>query len=157
MNIQQTYDYLMQIRRTDFLIRRLALRAEELRTCVDAKAIRYDKDRVQPSGPQDRFGEIVARVADLDVEIEQLREEKAALIIEIGDRIEQLGNDVEKTVLTEFYIGRMPMARIAEDIHYSRRQIYNIRRSGVVHLSEILEADPEVRAKIAQIAQTDAI
>ena len=96
-----------------------------------------DRDRVQTS-PVDKVSEIICKVADLEDQIEQLQEEKALLIIEIGDAIEQLEDDNEKTVLAEFYIGRVPMAQVAEIINYSVRRTYYFRKQGVLHLGEIL-------------------
>ena len=113
MDLQSTFDYLMQIRKKEYAIKRKQLRCEELRSCLGARAIQYDRDRVQTS-PVDKVSEIICKVADLEDQIEQLQEEKALLIIEIGDAIEQLEDDNEKTVLAEFYIGRVPMAQVAE-------------------------------------------
>ena len=107
MDLQSTFDYLMQIRKKEYAIKRKQLRCEELRSCLGARAIQYDRDRVQTS-PVDKVSEIICKVADLEDQIEQLQEEKALLIIEIGDAIEQLEDDNEKTVLAEFYIGRVP-------------------------------------------------
>lgn len=137
MDLQNVYDYLMQIRKTEYAIKRKQLRCEELRSCLGAKALRYDKDRVQTS-PTDKVSEIISKVADLDEQIEQLQEEKAMLIIEIGDTIEQLPDDNEKTVLAEFYIGRVPMVQVAEIINYSVRRTYYFRKQGVIHLGEII-------------------
>lgn len=137
MEIQNVYDYLMQIRKKEYAIKRKMLKCEELRSCLGARAIRYDKDRVQTS-PVDKVGEIITKVVDLEAQIEQLKEEKAILIIEISDAIEQLEDDNEKIVLTEFYIGRVPMDEVAEIIDYSIRRTYYFRKQGVIHLGEIL-------------------
>ena len=90
------------------------------------------------TSPVDKVSEIICKVADLEDQIEQLQEEKALLIIEIGDAIEQLEDDNEKTVLAEFYIGRVPMAQVAEIINYSVRRTYYFRKQGVLHLGEAL-------------------
>lgn len=137
MDLQSTFDYLMQIRKKEYAIKRKQLRCEELRSCLGARAIQYDRDRVQTS-PVDKVSEIICKVADLEDQIEQLQEEKALLIIEIGDAIEQLEDDNEKTVLAEFYIGRVPMAQVAEIINYSIRRTYYFRKQGVLHLGDIL-------------------
>ena len=133
-----TQGYLMQIRRLESRIKRKELRCEELRTCLDAKAIRYDVDRVQTS-PVDKVSRILSTVKDLEDEIKRLRIEKAELVIEISDTIELLDNDNEKTVLTEFYIGRVPMTKVAESIHYSVRRAYYFRKQGLLHLGEIID------------------
>ena len=137
MDLNETYDFLMQIRRKEIIIRRKETQRDELRACLLPGAIRYDRDRVQ-STPTDKMSEVIARVDELDREIEQLRREKASLIIEIGDAIENLQDDNEKTVLTEFYIARAPMTQAADAINYSVRRAYDFRKRGVIHLGEVL-------------------
>lgn len=137
MTLDETYDFLMQIRRKGIIIRRKETLRDELRACLLPGAIRYDRDRVQ-STPTDKMADVIARVDELDREIEQLRREKATLVIEISDAIEKLEDDNEKTVLTEFYIARAPMTEVADAINYSVRRAYHFRKMGVTHLGEVL-------------------
>ena len=131
MTLDETYDFLMQIRRKEIIIRRKETQRDELRACLLPGAIRYDRDRVQ-STPTDKMADVIARVDELDREIEQLRREKATLAIE------KLEDDNEKTVLTEFYIARAPMTEVADAINYSVRRAYHFRKMGVTHLGEVL-------------------
>ena len=137
MTLDETYDFLMQIRRKEIIIRRKEMQRDELRACLLPGAVRYDKDRVQ-SSPTDSMADVLARVDELDHEIEQLKHEKAQLILEISNAIEKLEDDTEKVVLTEFYIARAPMSQVAETIHYSIRRAYHFRKMGVTHLGEVL-------------------
>mgnify|MGYP001072532071 CR=1 FL=1 len=140
MTLDETYDFLMQIRRKGIIIRRKETQRDELRACLlpgATGAIRYDRDRVQ-STPTDKMADVIARVDELDREIEQLRREKATLVIEISDAIEKLEDDNEKTVLTKFYIARAPMTEVADAINYSVRRAYHFRKMGVTHLGEVL-------------------
>lgn len=137
MTLNETYDFLMQIRRKEIIIRRKETQRDELRSCLLPGAIRYDREKVQ-SAPTDKMADVIARVDELDREIEQLRREKASLVIVISDAIEKLENDNEKTVLTEFYIARAPMTQAADAINYSVRRAYDFRKRGVVHLGEVL-------------------
>lgn len=137
MDLNETYEFLMQIRRKEIIIRRKETQRDELRACLLPGAVRYDRDKVQTT-PTDKMSDVMARVDELDREIEQLRREKASLIIEIGDAIEKLEDDNEKTVLTEFYIARAPMTQAADAINYSVRRAYDFRKRGVIHLGEVL-------------------
>lgn len=137
MDLNETYDFLMQIRRKEIIIRRKETQRDELRACLLPGAVRYDRDKVQ-STPTDKMSDVMARVDELDREIEQLRREKATLVIEISDAIEKLEDDNEKTVLTEFYIARAPMTQAADAINYSVRRAYDFRERGVIHLGEVL-------------------
>ena len=46
MDLQSTFDYLMQIRKKEYAIKRKQLRCEELRSCLGARAIQYARGRV---------------------------------------------------------------------------------------------------------------
>lgn len=130
-----TQGYLMQIRRLESRIRRKELRCEELRTCLDAKAIRYDVDRVQTS-PVDKVSRILSTVKDLEDEIRSLRIEKAGLVTEISDTIELLDNDSESLVLMAFYVRQLPMTDVAREASYSVQHAYRLRKQGLIHLAE---------------------
>lgn len=137
MELNDTYDFLMQVRRTEITIRRKQSQQAELRACLLPGAIRYDRDKVQTT-PKDTMADVLARVDELEHEIEELKREKATLIIQISDAIEQLTDENEKTVLTEFYIARASMNDVADAIHYSVRRAYHFRKMGVTHLGEVL-------------------
>ena len=115
-------------------IRKKVVKRSALIDCVIPAGISYDKDRGQFS-PDDRMSAVMAEVADLDTEIKKLQYEKLVLIREISEAIESLENDEEKVVLLSYYIGRLPMRRIAEEAHYSIRTAYYLRRKGIQHLS----------------------
>nr|DAE46731.1 MAG TPA: Protein of unknown function (DUF1492) [Caudoviricetes sp.] len=137
MELNETYDFLMQIRRKEIIIRRKEMQRDELRDCLLPGAVRYDRDKVQ-SSPTDKMADVMARVDELDREIEQLKLEKAQAIIEISDIIEKLDNDKEKAVLTAFYIKAASMEAVAGIVCYSVRHTYLLRKQGVEHLKEVL-------------------
>lgn len=137
MDLNETYDFLMQIRRKEIIIRRKEMQRDELRDCLLPGAVRYDRDKVQ-SSPTDKMADVMARVDELDREIEQLKLEKAQAIIEISDVIEKLDNDKEKAVLTAFYIKAASMEAVAGIVCYSVRHTYLLRKQGVEHLKEVL-------------------
>ena len=137
MDLQSTFNYLLQIRRKGHIIRRKQLLCEELRSSLGARAIQYDRDRVQTS-PTDKVSEVICKVIDLEEQIERLQLEKALLIIEIGDAIEQLEDEKEARILTAYYIRRLTMEQVAEEMDYSLQHTYRLRKRGVQHISGIL-------------------
>lgn len=139
MDLNETYDFLMQIRRKEIIIRRKEMQRDELRACLLPGAVRYDRDKVQ-STPTDKMSDVMARVDELDREIERLKLEKAQAIIEISDVIEKLDNDKEKAVLTALYIKAASMETVAGIVCYSVRHTYLLRKQGVEHLKEVLSA-----------------
>ena len=109
---------------------------EELNTAPDtSRAIRYDTDKVQTS-PEDVLAETAAAVLDLDREIEQLRRQKARLIRGVVKTIETLEDDREKLILTAYFVSRMTIRQVADEVHYSPTQTYRIYRAGLLHLAE---------------------
>ena len=133
--LESVYEYLGRVRALERQIRRKTMQRDELQSCLLPRAIRYDTDKVQAS-PEDVMDETAAAVLDLDREIEQLRREKARRIRETGKTIDLLDDDMEKLVLTGYYICRMTIRQIADDVHYSRSQTYRLYRSGLIHLGE---------------------
>ena len=116
----------------------------ELRSCLLPGAIRYDKDRVQ-STPGDQLGETMAKSDEMERQVEDLKAERSALIIRVNNMIEKLENDIERAVLTEWYINRTKPSRIASNISYSERRMYHYKKEGVKHLAEILKDFSELQ------------
>lgn len=137
MTITETYNYLMQIRRIEWTIRRLTLQHDELQSCLLPSAIRYDKDVVQMS-PEDKLSTVAATVLELENRIVALQKKKADTITEIGRAINLLPNQMEGTVLTAYYIRRMTMEAVSVEIDKSLQHTYRLRKRGVSHLSVIL-------------------
>jgi len=137
MTISETYNYLKQVRRLDWTIRRLTLEHDELQACLLPSAIRYDKDVVQVS-PEDKLSTVAAMVLELEKRIIRLQEQKAAAITEIMRAVDQLPNEKEGTVLTAYYINKMTMEKVAEELDMSMQHTYRLRKRGVQHLSIIL-------------------
>ena len=142
MTIQETYEFLWQVRRLENAIHRAEIRKAELESCLLPSAIRYDKDPVQISY-EDAVSRIVSEISALEDRIRRMKQEKAGKVTEIGEAIEAMpsGNeraDVEKTVLTAFFVGRLSMGSIAEILHYTVQHAYRIRKSAVQHLGESL-------------------
>lgn len=135
MTTNYVYIFLTSVRKIEAEIQKLTIRHDELQTCLLPGAIRYDGDRVQTS-PDDKMGKIAAEVVDLDRQVQELRRRKAEQVREIEDAIRMLENDDEQMVLMGYYIGRLPMARVADLIHQSTRSAYYIRRRAVQHLAE---------------------
>lgn len=135
MTTDYVYIFLTSVRKIEAEIQKLTIRHDELQTCLLPGAIRYDGDRVQTS-PDDKMSQIAAEVVDLERQVQELRRRKAEQVREIEDAIRMLENDDEQMVLMGYYIGRLPMARVAELIHQSPRSAYYIRRRGVKHLAE---------------------
>jgi DNA-directed RNA polymerase specialized sigma24 family protein len=134
--LQETYDFLLGPRRISDEIWRKDLRRQELRACLLPIGITYDKDPVQTS-PEDSVAGVMAEVADLDQQIEELQHRKAQSIMEISRILDNLDDPREATVLDAYYLGYRSMQQIADHMHYSLRHVYRIRNAGVANMSNM--------------------
>ena len=140
MTIAETVNYLMGVRSFELTIWRLSLQRDELQSCLLPAGIQYDKDVVQTS-LEDKLSTIAGAVIELDQRIQELRQQKARLIMRITASIDRLPDSRERTILVAFYIGRKSIKEIADIITYSESHTYQLRRQGVRHLAEILTED----------------
>ena len=51
--------------------------------------------------------------------------------MEIDEALAHLPDGPEKTILYDFYIGRIPMVKIANSIGYNVKHCYKLRRKGI--------------------------
>lgn len=130
MDLKETYDFLLQPKRISDEIWRKTLRRKELESCLLPKGISYDKDRVQ-SSPEDQTARVMAEVADLDHQIEELQQRRAFQILEVSELIDRLDDSREATILDAYYLGGKSMGEIAEHLHYSFQHTYRLRAAGV--------------------------
>lgn len=136
VDLRETYDFLLSPRRIADEIWRKDIRRKELRACLLPAAITYDKDQVQTS-PDDQVSRIMAEVADLDRQIQELQQNRASQILEVSEMIEQLDDPREVTILSAYFVGRISVREIAERLNYSIKHIYDLRRRGVDKIRKI--------------------
>ena len=142
MTYNETYDYLMQIRRAEYRIASLQTRYMELRACLLPAAIRYDLDKGQTS-PEDGMSRIMAEMDRIQGMIDKISDEKVGMIEEIGAAVERLKDPREQLVLTQFFIGKQTMGQISQQISYSLSRTYGFRSAGIRHLSEMMGVPSE--------------
>ena len=68
MELNATYDFLMQVRRKEIVIRRKETLRDELIARLGPRGARFDQNGVKHSGGN-MMEEVMARVADLDTDI----------------------------------------------------------------------------------------
>lgn len=117
-----------RIRRINNRIRVKQLAIEELKASLLPAAIRYDTDKVQVS-PEDRVSEVMAKVDELERQVDKLIAEKAAAIETLEEMFEEMP-EPDAEVMTRYCIRCQSVRRIAREMHYSRDGIYRaIRRN----------------------------
>ena len=138
--------YLRQIRIIEGRIRRNTNRLRSLRASSDGmRAITYDGIKVQ-SSPEDSMSEKIGEIVDLEnqtkAEIIKLEKKKS----EITGKIHTIGYEEGESVLFMRWVEGMNFYDIAEQMHYSMRQVHNIHGRALQMLGERLHksAQPDV-------------
>lgn len=135
MELNEGYRWLSRPRAIDSKIRRLESKIEELRTCLEPNAVRYDVDKVN-SSPDDMTSKIFAEIDEAERMCHELRLQKANYICEITQAIEHIHNESAKDVLIEFYISRLKMPDVADKLKYEISWCYKLRRVGIEELEK---------------------
>lgn len=117
---------------------RLKAKHDELESCLLPAAIRYDKDKVQTS-PSDPMSKIVSEVMELESEMKRVQYNKSRQIAKIDKAISSLESAEERTALSMRYINRVPVAKIAKDMGYSEKRVYQFMDSGGAQIAKGLK------------------
>lgn len=131
-----TKQYLNQIHRIDQVINNKLSEIYQLKNLACSISVSSDSDRVQTSSDQDPLGSAVAKIVDLENEvndcIDQFSEKRRKIITQI-DSIE---NQMQYQVLFSRYIERKTFDKIADDNGYSVRQILRIHGEALVQFEK---------------------
>lgn len=126
---RETYRFLNSARSLHWQLLRLKAKHDELESCLLPAAIRYDKDKVQTS-PDDNFSKIMAEIAELEQEMEDVRVRKSEQIGKIDRAVSALESEEERTALTMRFINRASVRDIAKEMGYSESRIYQFMNHG---------------------------
>lgn len=102
---------------------------DEYEMCLLPGAITYDRDRVDAQ-PTDRVTEIMAKISDIDLEIEKLGRIRAAAL---DERLKVLAtlSEREEYILTAYDIRGERMEDVAESISFEVSWCYRLRRKAL--------------------------
>lgn len=121
-----TKEYLSQIRRLDMQIQNKLSDVYKLKTMACSVTISDSGDRVQTSGDKDRIGSTVAKIVDLEKEIDSMVDcfvDKRKKIIE---QIDNLSDDDYYNVLSMRYVGEKTFDKIAQETNWCLRKVFSI-------------------------------
>lgn len=116
----------------------------ELRAKAEAiGAVRYDKDKVQTSMSGDNLLDCVAKIVELekelDAEVDALVDMKRVAL----ERMKLMKNQTEKLILFERYFNGKTFEQIAVNCNYSWRQVHRIHGRGLKHFESVIECHTE--------------
>lgn len=122
-----TQDYLRQATRYERMIKNKMSEIARFRDCATSITVQDSSDRVQTSSSKDRMGGIVAKIVDLQREIEQITRERDKII----KNIENLDDVDSYQILYSHYIDGTNLHEIRTIIHCSRTQIYKLHDKAI--------------------------
>ncbi|NLD11692.1 MAG: DUF1492 domain-containing protein [Clostridiales bacterium] len=129
--LRQYQDNLVEIRNIDKEIERLEAHAMSVSQPTD-------KERVQSSATQDS-ADTIAEIADMQVEVEALRDEALRKLKEISDVIRIVESKECRQVLHMRYVENSKWDEVATKMNYSRRWIMALHRQALERVSTIIE------------------
>lgn len=138
MNTQPAYLYLNRPYKIDLQVRRLLYKREALLSCLLPKGITLKKDKVQESFTGDKIGDVLGEVEYIEQNINRLLNEKAGVVRETLDTIDKLDSEEERTVLIGFYLARRSMTDLAEEMHYSVRSAFRLKRRALEKIVDLI-------------------
>lgn len=130
MEIKEGYKYLNNIKAVNMKIQRLKCSIAEMRLCaIPSQAA--SGERVQSSKKGSAVERLAERILELEKELDEALEQKAKQLIEIEATLDTLKEGPEKAILYGFYIAGLSMSEISEQIGYSIKHCYKLRRRGI--------------------------
>ena len=127
-----TKDYLRQIFRYERMINNNLAEIYKLRTLASNISIATTSDKVQTSGNKDTLGDTIAKIYDLEKEVDalvdNLYKKKKVIIDQIESMLEHgdSKHDEYYDVLTARFVRCMPFEKIPEEVNMSERKVYYV-------------------------------
>lgn len=135
MTVKEWYDFFNSVRAYDHKIRRLIYTLAELRYCVLPSG-GNDNPTVQHSRNGSQIEKVMERIVLLEEELEGVKQKKADAIMKIDETLRTMPEGAEKTILYDFYIGRIPMKKISDNVGYSIKHCYKLRKRAVERMAD---------------------
>ena len=126
MVIVDTKQYLSQIERLDRVIQNKLTEIYQLKTMACNIVVSTENERVQSSGDKERMASTVAKIVDIEREIDSLIDTQLERKNVIIGQIESLENNDMYHILFNRYVKRASFGDIAKEMNYSERHIITL-------------------------------
>lgn len=136
--------YLRQARRLDNMVDAKLEQVMELRNLATktTSTLRLD-DRVQSSGNHDKLAETIAKIVDLENEINTMVDVLIDLKSEIIERIDGISNDDYRLLLTLRYINQKTWEETAVEMGYTYQWVHVLHSRALVEFEKMYGAEPK--------------
>lgn len=133
---QAANEYFAQIRKTDRLIQRLTSTVATLRSGLTSQSYELKPDKVQTSGPKNALEETIAKIVDLEADINSWIDELVQQKADAISRIRNISDYDQQNILIARYVEGDKWERIAVDLNVSIAQVYRIHGAALLDFAE---------------------
>lgn len=134
---QRAKDYFAQIRKTDRLIKRLTDTVFTLRSSLTSQSYELNPDKVQTSGPKNTLEETVAKIVDLEADINRRIDELVDMKQEAFTMINRIPDLDQQNILIGRYIQLKKWEDIALELNFSIQWVYELHGKGLLAFSQV--------------------
>ena len=132
-------EYLKSISQLDDEIKRKRQRCRTLRDVAMNTSIKYSGYAVQQTRDNNPLEKILAKVIDLERQIESEESRLVDLKAEVWEQLDKLEDETQKRILWLRYAENKTWKMIAKDICFSERYIRKLHAKGLIKLEELLK------------------
>lgn len=130
--------FLEQIERADALIDSKLSELYRLRCLATSVTVPTDREAVQTSGVSDKVGSIVAKIIDLENEIDDMIDQYIDTRNKCIGVIEMLTNPLQYKIIHMHYVQYKTYAEIEEELNYSHTWVMEVRRDALKNIEAII-------------------
>lgn len=136
-----TKDYLGQIKKIDCLINNKLDEIYRLRSLVTSITISSDKENIKKSSDQDKLGNAIAKIVDLERETDELIDHFISRRKHIIAQIDAMDNLPFYNVLSLRFVSGLTIEAIAKKTKYSVDSVKRIQRDAIKAFEKIYGAE----------------
>ena len=120
-------EYLSEVQRLQIIIEQKQERIKEIRESASTvRTVRFDLEKVQGGGQTDRIGDSVAKIVDLETEVESDIVNLIYRQHEITNQIHKLYNPNHMKILYKRYIEGKDLQTIADEINFTYQYVLEL-------------------------------
>ncbi|MEE0981456.1 MAG: DUF1492 domain-containing protein [Acutalibacteraceae bacterium] len=140
-------EFLKQIERADTLIDSKLSELYRLRCLVTSITVPTDREAIQTSGVSDKVGNTVAKIVDLENEIDDMIDEYIDTRNKCIGVIEQLKDTLQYKVIHMRYVEYKSYVEIEDELNYSHQWIMDVRRAALREIERIINSSPDANVR----------
>lgn len=131
-------EFLQQIERADTMIDSKLGELYRLRCLATSVTVPTDREAIQSSGVSDKVGNIVAKIVDLENEIDGMIDGYIDTRNKCISVIEMLTNSLQYKIIHMHYVQYKKYSEIEEELNYSHTWVMEVRKEALKEIERII-------------------